>query len=141
MLRTAPAKSQHSYCSNQMLLIRLPYKFLTGRQSKNEMSVFMNFCTFNASVIEIQASLCDGDKCLQVLSLPISCRIRWRLYLSCERIGEADNPGPDQLPTVCICAFNPTSVYQRSEQLAQCGDVVLLSGSKKMNLLRSGHLE
>ena len=74
-----------------------------------------------------QALLRDGDKCLQVLSLPISCRIRWRLYLSCERIGEADNPGPDQLPTVCICAFNPTSVYQRSEQLAQCGDVVLLS--------------
>ena len=35
--------------------------------------------------------------------------------------------GLDPPPTVRICAFNPTSVYQRSEQLAQCGNVVLLS--------------
>ena len=72
MLRTTPAKSQHGDCSNQMLLIRLPYKILPGRQSTNETSVFMNFCTCNAIEIVNQALSRDGDKCLQVLSLPIS---------------------------------------------------------------------
>lgn len=43
------------------------------------------------------------------------------------RVGEADNPGPDNPPGVCISAFNPTSVHQRSAHLSQCGDVVLLS--------------
>ena len=125
-LRIAPAKSQLGDCCNQMWPTRLPYKVLTGCQSTNEMSKFMNFYLCSAIVID-QALSGDGDKCLPVLSLPISCRIRWRWYLSSERIGEADNPGPDQLPAVCICAFNPTSVYQRSDQLARCGDVVLLS--------------
>ena len=65
--------------------------------------------------------------CYCGLGLPIGCIIRWRWYLSSVRIGEADNPGPPKPPGICISAFNPTSVYQRSQHLSECGDVVLLS--------------
>ena len=51
--------------------------------------------------------------------LPIGCKIRWRWYLSGVRIGEADNPGPIRPPGICISAFNPTSVCQRSKHLSE----------------------
>ena len=78
------------------------------------------------------------------LSLPIGCIIRWRWYLSSVRIGEADNPGPPKPPGICISAFNPTSVYQRSQHLSECGDVVLLSetsATHRCRKLKHGHSE
>ena len=68
-----------------------------------------------------------ASKFLFVLSLPIGRIIHWSWYLSSVRIGEAANPGPARPPGICISAFNPTSVYQRSQHLSECGDIVLLS--------------
>ena len=97
---------------------------LIGLESQNvyESDIWWSYST---TIVELPP---NGETSPSIVRRATVCKlILWRWYLLSTRVGEADNPGPDQPPGVCISAFNPTSVHQRSAHLSQCGDVVLLS--------------